>query len=105
MNEPFHAINALFEACQTALQYLDRQNGQVSLEVWKANFEPMQTLRETMAKVNEMPCVIRNRDWNNEFWSNKDGWVDLTDATLFTYAETKTLNLPMRGEWMPFESP
>lgn len=102
MNEPFAAINALFEACQTALQYLDRQNGQVSLEVWKANFEPMQTLREAMAKVNEMPCVIRS--WS-EWWSNEDGWVDKESATIFTYAETKNLNLPMHGRWAIFESP
>lgn len=40
----------LLEALENALNYLDRQNGQVSLEVWKANYEPMQVLRAAIAK-------------------------------------------------------
>ena len=35
------------------------------------------------------------------YWSNEDGWVFLSDATVFTKAERETLNLPEgEAEWI-----
>lgn len=35
------------------------------------------------------------------YWSNAMGWVDLDSADRFTEAETKTVDLPMEGFWIP----
>jgi hypothetical protein len=37
------------------------------------------------------------------YWSNEDGWVDKTHATVFAENEMKYLNLPMTGEWVQYE--
>lgn len=34
-----------------------------------------------------------------EWWSNEIGWVDQRSATRFTCEETKTLALPIDGQW------
>ncbi len=44
-------------------------------------------------------CSVETND--TEYWNNKNGWsTNLTSATVFTEAETKTLNLPMLGGWV-----
>lgn len=47
--------------------------------------------------------IISNEDDEDLFWSNEQGWVPLEIATHFTHTETKTLNLPLGGRWMPVE--
>lgn len=37
------------------------------------------------------------------FWSNDQGWVDLTSATIFTGDDPIDLNLPADGEWVRIE--
>jgi hypothetical protein len=41
------------------------------------------------------------------FWSNKDGWVSLDQATHFTEAESRTMTLPLAtgqdAKWVPLE--
>ena len=35
------------------------------------------------------------------YWSNEDGWVDWTNATVFTNAEREVFQwLPLGGEWV-----
>lgn len=61
----------------------------------------------------KMALDIRNREKDSMFiiytthepmgaryWSNEFGWVPKTDATRFTYAEMRTLNLPTGGYWV-----
>lgn len=44
--------------------------------------------------------VIRNKNQpQTDFWSNEQGWVDLSSADLFTVQEQAQLNLPTDGEW------
>jgi hypothetical protein len=38
--------------------------------------------------------VSRDSDDDILYWSNDDGWVDLSSATVFSDAERRTLNLP-----------
>lgn len=52
-----------------------------------------------MNKNNKSWAVIETSRPEN-FWSNKYGWTDKLDATRFSYAETKRLNLPIGGEWI-----
>ena len=44
------------------------------------------------------PYVIQNQN-GTEYWSNDDGWVDITSATRFGEQEKVTVNLPMFGTW------
>jgi len=37
---------------------------------------------------------------NGEFWSNSMGWVDQTDADVFSKEETECLDLPIDGKWI-----
>jgi hypothetical protein len=34
------------------------------------------------------------------FWSNSMGWVEISNAEIFTKEELLTLKLPMSGEWV-----
>jgi hypothetical protein len=58
---------------------------------------------------NDMEYLIRSdheRDYATGeplYWSNEDGWVDKTHATVFAENEMKYLNLPMTGEWVQYE--
>lgn len=46
-----------------------------------------------------MKYVIIN-EFKQAFWSNKNGWVDLIDATRFKEVETEICLLPTGGQWM-----
>jgi hypothetical protein len=45
--------------------------------------------------------VIANEK-NTEYWSNEDGWVDISSATRFSKADTKVFHLPTDGHWVTF---
>lgn len=56
-----------------------------------------------------MKYVIKLKCWGREFdslipksglfWNNKEGWVDLGNADIFSLKEKGEGNLPMDGEW------
>lgn len=56
--------------------------------------------------VNEHKYVIRCTnglqlfEGTGIYWSNELGWCDFDEADRFTKEETKTVNLPLDGEWL-----
>lgn len=38
------------------------------------------------------------------YWSNSLGWVDRDSADQFALAEKNGLNLPLQGEWVPYDN-
>lgn len=46
--------------------------------------------------------VIASTTEAHTYWSNEDGWTDLSGATVFADGERKTLRLPDGGEWTPY---
>lgn len=51
--------------------------------------------------VSEFPrFMIRNTADPSLYWSNEDGWVDYTSATVFNGLELEHLRLPDQGQWV-----
>ena len=48
--------------------------------------------------------VIQCQSDNTLLWSNEYGWVDNDSFDEFTLKEKETLNLPIEGEWILYES-
>lgn len=50
-------------------------------------------------------AIVGPRDEPGElvYWSNEDGWVDSSSATLFDHAELLTVRLPQGGSWVPMD--
>lgn len=46
--------------------------------------------------------VIASTTEAHTYWSNEDGWTDLSGATVFADGERPTLRLPDGGEWVPY---
>jgi hypothetical protein len=38
------------------------------------------------------------------WWNNHEGYVDISQATIFTHEEVERVNLPIEGEWVEFEA-
>jgi len=51
-------------------------------------------------KMHEGWIIINVSCAGDSFWSNKNGWVDKEDATLFSGTEKVRFDLPMFGEWL-----
>lgn len=43
--------------------------------------------------------VICNVNDDELFWSNKDGWTELSGADTFSFEDTLNLRLPIEGMW------
>ena len=41
--------------------------------------------------------IIRDK---SQYWSNEDGWVTRSEATVFSEDDKETFNLPIGGEWV-----
>ena len=51
--------------------------------------------------------VEKDDDGRELYWSNDDGWVDKTSATVFTGLEHEEFrfNIPKRAVWVPTKAP
>lgn len=38
-----------------------------------------------------------------QYWSNRQGWVSIHDADVFSDLEMLTMNLPYEGHWLKLE--
>ena len=42
--------------------------------------------------------------YNGDFWSNETGWGSLSAASVFTWTERISLDLPIEGAWVELPS-
>lgn len=48
--------------------------------------------------------IVETEPATGLYWSNDNGWADLTSATRFTTAERHTVALPLGGRWLHMET-
>jgi len=56
-------------------------------------------LKDLQSKFPKSFVIQNHRSDEELFWSNKLGWVNRTDATVFTLKEKMSFNLPIDGSW------